>query len=113
MTVVAVDDLDVDAGLGHSARDLAELTWLGLVQSLHEHLPFFLNANARRFERPASSGPILEEEVSDALAVDDEGASALDAHPGVAQGVAHLGQCARSVFQHDRKILHGRCSNGW
>jgi hypothetical protein len=32
--VVAVEDFDVDAGLGHAAGDLAELTRFGLVQSL-------------------------------------------------------------------------------
>lgn len=76
VVVVAVEDFDVDAGLGHPARELAELTGLGLVQPLHQGLPFGEHADAGRFERPARGGSVREQEVGDAGAVDDEGAAA-------------------------------------
>src|SRR5690242_7558234 len=36
--VVAVEYFDVDARLGHASRELAELSGLTLVQSLHDHI---------------------------------------------------------------------------
>src|SRR3981189_3404689 len=38
--VIAVKDFDVDACLGHPARDLAELTWLSLVQSQDDDVAY-------------------------------------------------------------------------
>lgn len=38
MVVVAVQHLDVDAGPGHAARQLAELAGPRLVEPLHQHL---------------------------------------------------------------------------
>ena len=89
--VVAVKYLDVDACLGHPARDLAELAGFSLVQSQDEDVAYFQNVDACRFERFASGHPIFEEKVSDALTVDYEGATTFDAHSGAAQRLAHLG----------------------
>jgi len=47
MIVVAVEHFDVHSGFSHAARDLAELTWFGLVEALHEHLAFSEDADAR------------------------------------------------------------------
>lgn len=102
MIVVAVEDLDVDARVGHPARNLAELTWRSLVQSLDQDLPFFQNMDACRFKRFASGRAILEEKVRNALAVDNEGASALDAHSRAAQRLAHLCKCAWSIIKGNR-----------
>ena len=55
----------------------------------------------------AGGGPVLEQEMGDALAVHDPGAAALDAHPGAAERLSHLGERAGPVFQRDRQILHG------
>jgi len=99
--VVAVERLDVNARLGHPARDLAELTRFRLVQSLDKDIAFFQDVDACRFERSASGSPIFEEEVANTLAVDNESASTLDAHPAAAKGVAHLGECAGPVLQRD------------
>lgn len=90
--VVAVKDLDVDACLGHPARDLAELTWFSLVQPQDDSVANFQNVDACRFERLASGHSILKEKVSDALPVDYEGAATFDAHSGAAQRLAHLGR---------------------
>jgi len=49
---------------------------------------------------------IVKEEMGDALAVDYECASALNAHAGATQSVAHLRQRAGTVFQRNRYILH-------
>ena len=102
MIVVAVEDLDVDSGLSHPAREFAELTGFSLVQSLDHDVALFDDADAGCFERAASGRPIFEEEVGDSLTVDNERASALDAHSGAAQCVAHLGQCAGPVLKRDR-----------
>jgi hypothetical protein len=93
-------------------RDLPKLTGFRLVQSLDEHIAFLQDVDACRFERYASSGSIFEEEVANALAVDHESASALDAHPGASQSVAHLGKCAGAVLECDRQVLHGSSLKG-
>src|SRR5258708_35182126 len=65
VVVVAVENFDVDAGLGHASREKAELTRDGLLQSLHDHVPFRDDADASRFQRLASRGSVLEEEMAD------------------------------------------------
>jgi len=56
MIVVAVQDLNVDARLGHPPRDLAELPGFGLVQSLDEHVT--LCENAVMLSSVLKSGPM-------------------------------------------------------
>jgi hypothetical protein len=99
--MVAVEDLNVDAGLRHPLRQLTELPWLSLIQSLNQNVTLFDDLNAGSFQRLAGSGPICEEEVGHTLAINDERAAALNAYSGAAQGVAHLGQCAGTVFKRD------------
>src|SRR6267143_448575 len=101
MGMIAVLDFDIDPGLGHPPRDLAELTGRALMLALHEDIPLREDADAGRLERPAGRGSIREEEVGDTDAVDDEGASALDAHAGAPQCFAHLGQRAGAILQRD------------
>jgi len=52
--LIAVRDLDVDAGLAHASRDIAEPTWFSQVQSQDENVAYFQNEDARRFTRIAS-----------------------------------------------------------
>ena len=60
MVMVAVEDFDIDARLGHSVREQAELSGHVLLEALHEHLPFTEHADACRFERLASGGAVRE-----------------------------------------------------
>lgn len=106
MVMVAVEDFDVDARVGHPSRELAELTGPVLVQSLDHDLTFFKNLDARGLERPARGGAVLEKEVGDTATVDDEGASSLDAHARTPQGIAHRGQGTWAIVERDRQILH-------
>ena len=106
MIVVAVNHFDVDASLGHTARDFSELTGLSLVQPLDQHFAHFQNADAGRVERLARGFAVVKQEVADALAADDEGAATLDADPGASQCFAHFGQRAGPIRKGDRQIGH-------
>src|SRR4029077_19093464 len=68
VVVIAVEYLDVNPSLGHPPRDLAELPWFSLVQSLDEYVPLCQDLDTCRLQRVASGNPILEEEVCHALA---------------------------------------------
>src|SRR5208337_2953600 len=97
----------VDARLGHAACDFAELTRLLLVQPLDKHVSLFQHADACRFERAAGGGPVFEQEMRYTLAVNHERAPTLDAHSGVAQSIAHLGERAGPVLKRDGEVFHG------
>ena len=104
--MVAVEDLDVDARRRHPATELAKLTRLLLVEPLDEHVSLFDHLDACRLERRASGGGVLDQEMGDAAAVDDERTAALDAHARSPQGVSHLGQCPGPVLEGDRQVFH-------
>ncbi len=104
--VVAIEDLDVDAGVRHPAADLAELTWLGLVEPLDDNVSLRQNRDSGILERAPGGGSVLEEEVGHATALDDERAAALDADTGAAERVAHIGERARAIVEKDREIFH-------
>lgn len=91
MIVVAVEDFDVDAGVGHAAGELAELAGFGLIEALDEDVVDRENLDARGFERIVRGVAVLKQKVRDAAAVDDPGAAAFDAHAGAAERVAHFG----------------------
>ena len=82
MIVVAVEDFDVDAGVGHAAGELAELSRFGLIEALDEDVVHRENFDARRFERIAGGVAIFKEEVRDTAYIDDPCAAAFDAHAG-------------------------------
>jgi hypothetical protein len=104
--VVAVEDLDIDAGVSHPAREQTELAGHVLLQSLNEHLSILENPDASFLERRAGGRSVHEKEVGYAAAVHHPSSSALDAHPGAAQSLSHLGESSRPVFQGDRQISH-------
>src|SRR5881296_475477 len=58
MVMVGVQNLDVDPGLGHPAREQSELTGHVLLQSLYEYVPFREDLDAGRFQRPAGGGSV-------------------------------------------------------
>jgi hypothetical protein len=90
MIMIAVENFYIDPGFGHPARDFAELPGFCLVQSLYENIPFFKNADALSFKRPAGSRGIRKEKMRDTIAVIDEGAATLDAHPHASKHLAYL-----------------------
>ena len=53
MVMVTVQDLDIDAGLGHPAGQLSELAGNILSQPLDQNLPFGDDADAGGFQRGA------------------------------------------------------------
>src|SRR5438477_7878599 len=61
MVVIAVHDLDVDAGLGHAARDLAELPRLVLPEPLHQHVARCNHQDPRRLERASGRATVRKE----------------------------------------------------
>src|SRR5689334_3354823 len=105
--MVAVHHFDVYAGTGHAARDLPELTGLRLVQSLHQHFAHRAHRDSSRLKRPARGDSVSEQEMCHPTAVDDEGASALDAHAGASDRFAHFGERSRTIGQINGQVKHG------
>jgi hypothetical protein len=89
--VIAVKHFDVDAGLSHLERELAELTGLGLVQALGEYVTLVQHFDASRFQRASSMSSIFEEEMRACLAIDNPYSTAFDADAIAAESVAHRG----------------------
>lgn len=57
IVMVTIQDLDVDARLGHPARKRAELTGYVLLQPLNEYVPFRENMDAGCFQGALSLHP--------------------------------------------------------
>ena len=106
MIVIAVLHLDIHPRLGHPSGDLTELTGLALAQALDEDIPHGNDADACGCEDLARLLAVLEEKVCDSHAAGEEDSATFDAHPGPAQGLAHVGERARPVLQLDGQILH-------
>lgn len=106
MIVVAVEDFDVDAGAGHAAGELAELSRFGLIEALDQDVVHGEDLDACRFERIARCVAIFKEKVSDSAAIDHPRSAAFDAHAGAAEGVAHIGECAGTIVEEDGEIFH-------
>ena len=110
VVVVAVHDLDVDPGVRHRARDLAELARGLLIESLDQRRATLSHGDVRFLERPPRRGLVVDEEVRDRLAVDHEHAASVDAHTGAAERFAHRGQRAGLVVEVDREVVQGSAS---
>ena len=82
--------------------DLTQLARHLLLQSLHEHLALGQHGDADAFEDVTCWGVVGEEEVRDSAAIGDEHATAFDAHAGLAERLAHLGQSTRTIVQRYR-----------
>lgn len=111
--MVAVENLDVHAGLGHPARELPELAGEVLPESLQKHLALSDDADVGGLERRPRSGTVLEQEVADGSALGDPCSATLGAHPGAAQRVSHVGQRARAVVKGDLEIVHADPPHRW
>ncbi len=104
--VIAVYDFDIDAGIGHAAREGPELPRLRLSQAQRNDVTLLGNANARGSQRSGSIGAVVEKKMRDAASVNAKDTPTLDAHAGSPERVAHLGERARPVVEDDLQILH-------
>jgi hypothetical protein len=73
-----------------------------LLQSLNDDFPFREDLDAGRFKRLAGGGSVSEKEMSDALASNDPGSSAFDAHTGTSQSLSHVSETPRAIVKRDR-----------
>lgn len=105
MIVVTVEDFDVDAGVGHPSRELAELAWDRLLESLDDYIALGDDTNAGFLQRHARGTAIGEEEVGGSAPVDDPRSSTFDAHARPTQRVAHIGECSRPVLEFNGQVL--------
>jgi hypothetical protein len=89
--VVAVQDLDIEAGVGHVAGDPSELTRKRLTQTQDYDVANCEHAQPRCFEGPAGGVAIVKKKVAHALATYYERSAAFDAYSGAAKGFTHKG----------------------
>lgn len=108
MVVVAVQDFDVDAGIGQSTTELAELARLLLIEALNEDSAARSHRHPCLFQSGASHRAVIDKEVRDAHVGDEPHASAFDADISRPQCFAHERQLAGLVGQMDFEIEHGR-----
>jgi hypothetical protein len=105
--MVGIKGLNIDTRLRHPSRQLSELPGLSLVESLNNHIPLSRDRNAGCVKGATGGRPVGDEQVSNALTLDDPGSSPLDTDASAAKGLSHIGQGARTVFQNDCKVFHG------
>src|SRR5690348_8879719 len=67
--VIAVEDFDVDAGIGHAAGELAQLSRLGLIEALNQDVVDGEDLDACGFEGVAGGIAVREQKVRDAAGV--------------------------------------------
>jgi hypothetical protein len=108
MIVVAVEDFDIDAGIGHPARQLPQLAWHSLLQTLDDHLSHSQHPDTNGLECLAGRSAVSEEEMGGTASPCDPCAATLDADTGATQCFAHVGEGAGMVVQDYRYVLHGR-----
>src|SRR5262245_21297760 len=106
MVVVAVQDLDIDAGLRHAPGQHAELAGNRLLEPLHDHLALGEHLDAGRLERAPGRGAVCKEKVCPACGPHDPCATALDAHSGATERFAHVRERTRSILELDGQIPH-------
>src|SRR5262249_53841004 len=112
MIMIAVQPLDIHAGLGHAPGQHAELAWNRLLEPLHDDGALLDHLDAGGLESAPRRGAVGEEEVRRALPSHHPRAAALDAHAGPPERFAHLGEGARTILQCDGQILHRADSAG-
>src|SRR5258705_6937289 len=107
MIVIAVENLDVHAGIGHPAREEPQLPRNALLQTHDHHLPHREHPDPGRFQRVTSDGTIREEEMrravgrfaSSVAAVHDPRAAALDTYPSSPERPTLLGERAGPILE--------------
>ena len=90
--MIAVQDLDVYAGVGHAAAEQAKLTGHILPQTLDQNVSLGHYLNAGPNERVARRGGIFDQKMSDAFSLHDPRATAFNADTGAAERFAHVGK---------------------
>ena len=106
MGMVTIEDLDVDAGLGHATRQAPELPRLLLIQTHREDLAIRQDPDPGVVERAPRALDVRDEEMRKATAGAYKRAAAFNTHPCGAERLAHLGERARPVRQLNRQISH-------
>jgi hypothetical protein len=96
--VVAVNDLDIYAGVGHTAGYLSQLAGLVLPQPLDKNLADAEDFDTNGFESLSGCVAVFEKKMHIALAVNNPAASALDTDASSAKSLAHAGHFAWFVF---------------
>jgi hypothetical protein len=99
--VIAVHHLDVDSGLRHPPRDLAELARATLIQSLHEYLAHGHDLDSGSFNGPLCSRAVIEEKMRDGPISHDEDSPALDVHARTTQRIPQFGERSKLIWEHD------------
>jgi hypothetical protein len=96
--MIAVNDLDIHARVGHSPGYLALLAGNVLPQLLHKDLTNIRNLNTDVLERFACSFAVIEQKMHMPDAVNHPTAAALNTYAGRTERLAHSCHLAGFVF---------------
>jgi hypothetical protein len=97
MGVVAVEDLDIDAGLGHATRQAPELPRFFLIQAHGNNLPIRHDLDPGVGQRSTRAVNVIDEEMGKAAPGNRKCTASFEAHARSAQGFAHLCNRPRSI----------------
>ena len=103
--MIAVEYLNVHPGFTHATRQFTKLARLILIESLHQDITHRDNTNPRSLKCTPRSVAIVNEKMGHTAVIGDPGAAAFDADAGASERFPHLAECARTVFQFNRKVL--------
>ena len=106
MIVVAVKHLDVDPGIRHPSRELAELPGDGLLQALNHDIAILQHLDPGPFQRRPRRHAVGEQEMRAAHSADHPRAATFDAHTGATECFTHAGQLTRAVVELDGEVFH-------
>jgi len=106
MVVVAVENLDVDPGIGHDATELAELAGLVLVEPLHEHLAASCNGHPGAFDGCLCSRAVVYEEVGDADVANEPHTASFNTDASRPQRFTHQRELAGLIGQVGLDVEH-------
>ncbi len=99
MVVVAVKYLNVYTGFRHPPGEFPELSWNILFQPLNKNISYGEHADSSTFKRPAGGATVSDQKMRGASLANHPRTSAFDAYAGACQGLAHLGECSRTILQ--------------
>src|SRR5439155_19618119 len=104
--VIAVENLDVDARVGHSSGELAELTGDVLLQPLHQHLALGKDLDAGGLERLARGRTVMEREFAGPVPPTTHRPTPSDPHPAPPQSPPLSPHPAGPIPKSDRKVTN-------
>jgi hypothetical protein len=108
VVVVAIQHLDVDAGLGHLTGQLAELSGHGLAQAQADDIADLEHPNTGKLKSASGGFAVGKKKVRGTALTYQPGATAFDTDAGSTQGITHLGEGARAIVENHRNVLHAR-----